>query len=123
MKSRVDVSNHALAPDIIHCFSHLRWDFVYQRPQHLLSRAAKHSTVCFIEEPGFDDGADVVRPYGNLGLLEIAQDPETFVVRIRNAFPARKRRLARRRRSRSVHDVLRPDLEQHASLDRPGRQV
>ena len=21
------------------CFSHLRWDFVYQRPQHLLSRA------------------------------------------------------------------------------------
>ena len=23
------------------CFSHLRWDFVYQRPQHLLSRFAK----------------------------------------------------------------------------------
>ena len=26
------------------CFSHLRWDFVYQRPQHLLSRAARTQT-------------------------------------------------------------------------------
>ena len=33
------------------CFSHLRWDFVYQRPQHLMSRFAKQYTVYFIEEP------------------------------------------------------------------------
>ena len=33
------------------CFSHLRWNFVYQRPQHLLSRFAKHFRVFFIEEP------------------------------------------------------------------------
>lgn len=33
------------------CFSHLRWDFVYQRPQHLLSRAAKSRRVFFWEEP------------------------------------------------------------------------
>jgi UDP-galactopyranose mutase len=32
-------------------FSHLRWDFVYQRPQHLLSRLAKSYPVYFIEEP------------------------------------------------------------------------
>ena len=32
-------------------FSHLRWDFVYQRPQHLLSRFARHRRVLFIEEP------------------------------------------------------------------------
>jgi UDP-galactopyranose mutase len=32
-------------------FSHLRWDFVYQRPQHLLSRLAKTHPVYFIEEP------------------------------------------------------------------------
>src|ERR1044072_2543176 len=31
--------------------SHLRWDFVYQRPQHLLSRLAKSNRVIFIEEP------------------------------------------------------------------------
>ena len=40
-------------PDII-CFSHLRWDFVYQRPQHLLSRFARSGRVFFIEEPIFE---------------------------------------------------------------------
>ncbi|HEY8270404.1 MAG TPA: hypothetical protein VIG33_05905, partial [Pseudobdellovibrionaceae bacterium] len=34
-------------------FSHLRWDFVYQRPQHLMSRFAKFRKVFFIEEPAF----------------------------------------------------------------------
>jgi len=38
------------------CFSHLRWGFVYQRPQHLLSRFAKQQRVFFIEEPIFYDG-------------------------------------------------------------------
>lgn len=32
-------------------FSHLRWNFVYQRPQHLLSRLAEHYPILFIEEP------------------------------------------------------------------------
>lgn len=39
------------------CFSHLRWDFVYQRPQHLLSRCAKDRRVFFIEEPIFGNGS------------------------------------------------------------------
>lgn len=34
-------------------FSHLRWDFVYQRPQHLLSRMAENYKIVFIEEPVF----------------------------------------------------------------------
>ncbi len=38
-------------------FSHLRWDFVYQRPQHLLSRMAQSHSVVFIEEPVFDESA------------------------------------------------------------------
>jgi glycosyltransferase involved in cell wall biosynthesis len=33
------------------CLSHLRWDFVYQRPQHLLSRFARRQRVFFVEEP------------------------------------------------------------------------
>lgn len=38
------------------CFSHLRWDFVYQRPQHLLSRFAQRGQrVFFIEEPVFSE--------------------------------------------------------------------
>jgi hypothetical protein len=35
------------------CFSHLRWGFVYQRPQHLLSRFAKDVAVHVWEEPIF----------------------------------------------------------------------
>jgi hypothetical protein len=38
------------------CFSHLRWDFVWQRPQHLLSRAAQHYRILFVEEPMFRPG-------------------------------------------------------------------
>jgi glycosyltransferase involved in cell wall biosynthesis len=37
-------------PDVV-CFSHLRWDFVFQRPQHLLSRCAQNRRVFFVEEP------------------------------------------------------------------------
>ena len=33
------------------CFSHLRWDFVFQRPQQLMSRFAEDMTVVFWEEP------------------------------------------------------------------------
>jgi UDP-galactopyranose mutase len=33
------------------CLSHLRWDFVYQRPNHLMARAARDRRVYFIEEP------------------------------------------------------------------------
>ena len=33
------------------CLSHLRWSFVYQRPQHLMSRFARDYNVLFHEEP------------------------------------------------------------------------
>ena len=35
-------------------FSHLRWGFVWQRPQQFLSRFAKKHKVLFVEEPFFD---------------------------------------------------------------------
>jgi len=37
-------------------FSHLRWNFVFQRPQHLLTGLAAHYRVLFIEEPIQDEG-------------------------------------------------------------------
>ena len=37
-------------------FSHLRWGFVWQRPQQFLSRFAKKHKVLFVEEPVFDLG-------------------------------------------------------------------
>ncbi len=43
-------------PDLV-CFSHLRWDFVFQRPQHLLTRSARDRRVYFVEEPVFDQGS------------------------------------------------------------------
>lgn len=37
--------------DTLIVFSHLRWDFVYQRPQHLLSRIGREWNVLVVEEP------------------------------------------------------------------------
>lgn len=36
-------------------FCHLRWQFVYQRPQHIISRMAKTMKTLFIEEPLYDN--------------------------------------------------------------------
>jgi UDP-galactopyranose mutase len=47
--------NHSAAPpgnnQALLCFSHLRWNFVFQRPQHLMSRFAKERRVVYWEEP------------------------------------------------------------------------
>ena len=79
----LEVISSSEAPDLV-CLSHLRWNFVYQRPQHLLSRWAKQQRVFFIEEPilGFDeserldiskqDGVWVVVPHLPKGLSESA---------------------------------------------------
>ena len=32
----------------------MRWNFVYQRPQHILSRLANQFRLFFVEEPIFD---------------------------------------------------------------------
>ncbi|HYD92095.1 MAG TPA: hypothetical protein VEA37_11495, partial [Flavobacterium sp.] len=60
---------NATSTDLV-CFSHLRWNFVYQRPQHLLSRFSKQHRTFFIEEPVFDATAEsfieVSTPLDNL---------------------------------------------------------
>ena len=53
-------------------FSHLRWDFVFQRPQHLLSRLARQWRILFVEEPVFDAGdpwAELRAPMTNVTVL------------------------------------------------------
>jgi UDP-galactopyranose mutase len=47
-----------IRPEDLVCFSHLRWGFVFQRPQHLMSRFAKHRRVFFIEEAILEDRAE-----------------------------------------------------------------
>jgi len=49
---RLPASNHGHL-DIL-CLSHLRWNWVFQRPQHLLTRAAASRRVFFFEEPIFE---------------------------------------------------------------------
>jgi glycosyltransferase involved in cell wall biosynthesis len=51
--------------------SHLRWDFVWQRPQQLLSRLARTAPVLFLEEPVFLEDAsanrlDITMPQKNV---------------------------------------------------------
>jgi UDP-galactopyranose mutase len=36
---------------VLVCFSHLRWNFVFQRPQHLMRRFARERQVIYWEEP------------------------------------------------------------------------
>ena len=43
------------------CLSHLRWNFVFQRPQHLLTRATRDHDVVFFEEPVFKPGVSAPR--------------------------------------------------------------
>jgi len=51
--------SHSLGdiPDLI-CLSHLRWQFVFQRPQHLMTRYARNRRVFFVEEPIYDDALE-----------------------------------------------------------------
>ena len=60
-----------LEPLDVICFSHLRWNFVHQRPQHLMNRFAGKGRVFFIEEAVSD---------GNQSSLEISEpQPNIFV--------------------------------------------
>ncbi len=53
--SKADLgTSNAQLPAALVCLCHLRWNFVYQRPQHLLSRCAKERRVFLIEEPIFN---------------------------------------------------------------------
>jgi UDP-galactopyranose mutase len=52
-------------------FSHLRWDFVFQRPQHIVSRFARDHRVWFWEEP-IHDAAEpylTVEPRGQVRVV------------------------------------------------------
>ncbi len=58
MTEQSQSSTGSAKPPIV-VFSHLRWDFVWQRPQQILSRLARDRAVYFIEEPIFQDDAGV----------------------------------------------------------------
>jgi glycosyltransferase involved in cell wall biosynthesis len=54
-------------------FSHLRWDFVFQRPQHLMTRAARTREVLFWEEVVWTEGgAPRVELFSRAGGITVA---------------------------------------------------
>lgn len=80
---RLDAAPDAvtLTPRTLICFSHLRWDFVLQRPQHLMSRFAEGWRVLFWEE--------AIPTDHHLPYLEFHAFEGTSVQSIRPRVPAR----------------------------------
>lgn len=67
-------------PIIVHC--HLRWDFVWQRPQQIFSRLAQQHRILFIEDPVIAEGEprlDISEPYPNIVRI-IPQIPQHLAV-------------------------------------------
>jgi len=85
IKSTLSMQAQIPEYDLI-CFSHLRWNFVYQRPQHLLSRCAKARRVFFFEEPMPTDGAAHLRITNDKGIhVVIPQLPDSLAGEAREA--------------------------------------
>ena len=71
--------NSTASTPVLLCFSHLRWDFVTQRPQHLMRRFARDRRVFFWEE---QIGCDHPLPY-----LEHHHFPDDNVTALRPRLP------------------------------------
>lgn len=74
---------------VLLCLSHLRWHFVFQRPQQIMSRLARSMDVIFWEEPVFDatgerwlerstpvDGVEIIAPHLAPGLAPDAVESQ-----------------------------------------------
>lgn len=79
MASDISGMAYGVAATTLVCFSHLRWDFVYQRPQHLMSRFAREYRVLYVEEPVYDAGDS---PW-----LEVRNEPEAVQVLVPHLSP------------------------------------
>jgi glycosyltransferase involved in cell wall biosynthesis len=99
------VTGLAPKPDVV-CLSHLRWDFVYQRPQHLMSRFARDRRVFFFEEPMFGEDAGAAR-------LDISERPGG----IRVAVPRLPRGLSPEEVEAAQRDLLQGLLADHGVTD------
>ena len=67
------------------CFSHLRWNFVFQRPQHLMSRFAQEMDVIYWEEPV--DIGEHETPYLQVREAQDATDVRVVVPHLPTGMP------------------------------------
>ncbi|CAN5306182.1 UDP-galactopyranose mutase [soil metagenome] len=103
----VPLSVRDRAPQALICFSHLRWDFVFQRPQHLMGRFAASRPVIYFEEP--IETGDAEAPS-----LRLRDDPSGVVI----ATPYLPRGLAHALRDAAVASLL-DGLLQDREIARP----
>src|SRR5436305_3020890 len=85
--------------------SHLRWKFVFQRPQHLMSRCAQGNRVFFCEEPIYDASGSAY--------LEVNSPSQNLYV----VLPHLPRELEDSESSKIQELLLRDLLRQHAIRD------
>ncbi len=74
-RATAEIVGSSAAPILVHC--HLRWDFVWQRPQQIFSRLARNHRILFLEDPVEGDGT---------ARLEITA-PQTNIVRVVPVLP------------------------------------
>lgn len=68
-----------MKPPVLIVFSHLRWGFVFQRPQQLLTRLAQHYRVLFVEEPVWQAGPQGLHqsaPAANITVIQPHTDSD-----------------------------------------------
>jgi len=103
-KAQIGAGSHLRAteasPDSVLCFSHLRWNFVFQRPQHLMSRFARDHRVFFIEEP-------VMKSEDSAPYPDISRCPRTGVVVATPHLPLHGSRFAHEKMLKEMLDGLR----------------
>lgn len=97
-------SEHAFAPILVHC--HLRWDFVWQRPQQIFSRLARHHRILFLEDPV--EGKGVPR-------LDITV-PQSNIVRVVPILPGCAGAMSIDAQSLATLDLLERALQEHPLL-------
>jgi UDP-galactopyranose mutase len=95
-------------PAAVLCFSHLRWNFVFQRPQHLMARFARTRRVFFIEEPVFGSEYEAAR-------LEMRTCPDTGVVCVIPHLPDNRSRFTNEQALQGLLD----NLKQQQVIVRP----
>jgi UDP-galactopyranose mutase len=71
------------------CFSHLRWNFVFQRPQHLMTRFARERRVFYVEEPIFDANVPTIELHEAQGVVVAVPHLPAGLDRLRIALSAR----------------------------------
>ena len=85
------------------CFSHLRWDFVFQRPQHVISRFGREQPAFFWEEP---------EPTDRQAFLESRTDDNVTVLK-----PRLPSHLTREEQAISQRRLLDAFISEHAIDD------